>query len=460
MRVLAVTIYPVPSFPNRENRSQTIQSFMSISRKAILSPWLALLLLSVLVRMAYGKFLLLDLWPGDASWYMDAAQALATNGWADPYWPPALPHFLAGGLLLGIGPHWLGMVISLGFWVVFFWVLKTVVFERGNNPKGWLLKGIFLLFPAFIHQSVVPLTYLPVTILILMAWQWVAGSWGGHPLKEKIGLGTVLGLMALFRAASLVMWPVFLVGYAWNRGSWKSALIPGIIAIAMVGVWEARLYTQEDQLILVNSANSYNLYLGNNPWTPNDKTWLLGSEDLHHHPDYSAFYDQLDSVKALPGPHQNEAFRKLAWRHIAAHPLEFAQRVGSRFATLLSFDTLAGATMYKQSHAWGIFLLLLDALCYISLVVLAWLGWTGSKWRSNERLLWLGVCFSYMLPYLLAFSHPTYHLPLLSMFAWAAYRGDPFSWQDLKSRSWSSWGILGIFLAIQILWIANMMGEL
>lgn len=433
---------------------------MSNSRDSILSPWLALLLLSVLVRLAYGKFLLLDLWSGDASWYMEAAQALVNKGWADPYWPPALPHLLAGGLFLGIGHHWLGMVLGLGFWVLFFWVLRTVVFERGNNPKGWLLKGIFLLFPAFIHQSVVPLTYLPVAILMLMAWQWVAGSWGGHPLKEKIGLGVVLGLMALFRAASLLMWPVFLLGYAWNRGSWKSILIPAAIAIMILGIWEARLYAQEDQLILVNSANSYNLYLGNNPWTPDYKTWLLGSEDLHHHPDYTAFYEQIDSVRALPSLEQDGAFRKLAWNHIAAHPLEFAIRVGTRFATLLSFDTLAGATMYKQSHGWGILLLILDACCYIALLILAWLGWTGTKWRSNEHLLWLAVCISYMLPYLLAFSHPTYHLPLLSMFAWSAYRGDPFSWKALKTRSWMSWIILTVLLAFQVVWIVNMVGEL
>lgn len=433
---------------------------MLSTRDSVLSPWLALLLLSVLVRLAYGKFLLLDHWPGDASWYMEAAQALVARGWADPYWPPALPHLLASGLFLGIGHHWLGMVVGLGFWVLFFWVLRTVVFERGNNPKGWLLKGIFLLFPAFIHQSVIPLTYLPVAILMLMAWQWVAGSWGGDPLKEKIGLGVVLGLMALFRAASIAMWPIFLLGYAWNRGQWKAIIIPSLIAIVMVGAWELRLYTQEHRFIMVNSANSYNLYLGNNPWTPDYKTWLLGSKDLHDHPDYTAFYTQIDSVKSLPVLEQDHAFRYLAWQHIYAHPGEFITRVGTRFATLLSFDTLAGATMYKQSHAWGMLLLILDALCYITLVVLAWWGWNGKKWRSNERLLWLGICLSYMLPYLLAFSHPTYHLPLLSMFAWSAYRGDPFSWKDLRSRSWLSWMILGILLALQVVWVVNMEGEL
>lgn len=433
---------------------------MRISNNTVFSRWLALLLLSVLLRLAYGKFLLLDHWPGDALWYMDYARMLFAEGLVDPYWPPALPHLLAGGLSLGIGQHWLGTMIGLGLWVLFFWVLRTVVFERGDSGKGWLLKAIFLLFPAFIHQSVVPLTYLPVTILMLMAWQWTAGSWGGHPLWEKIGLGVVLGVMALFRAASLAMWPIFLLGYAWNRGTWKALVIPSLTACMILGIWETRLYQQEDRFIMVNTANAYNFYLGNNPWTHDYKTWLLGSEDFHDHPDYQAFYAQIDSVRSLPAIKQDQAFKSLAWQHIGTHPGEFLKRVAARGATLLSFDTLAGATMYRQSPAWGIVLLLLDAICYLALLLLAWLGWSGSKWRSNERLLWLGICLSYMVPYLLAFAHPTYHLPLLGMLAWAAYRGDPFSWKEIRSRSWLSWGVLACLLACQVIWIVNMVGEL
>ena len=433
---------------------------MSLSRNPILSPWLALLLLSVLVRIAYGKFLLADHWPGDASWYMEAAQALVEKGWADPYWPPGLPHLLAGGLVLGIGHHWLGMVISLGLWVLFFYVLRTVVFSRGNSSKGWWLKAIFLLYPAFIHQSVVPLTYLPVAILLLMAWQWMAGSWGGNPWKEGTGLGLVLGLMVLFRAASMVMLPVILLGYAWNRGQWKSMILPGVIALTMIGLWESRIYQQEERWVMVNTANSYNFYLGNNDWTPDYKTWLLGSEDFQHHPDYSAFYQEIDSVRALPATSQEEAFRTLAWDHIQSHPVEFLIRAGSRLATLMSFDTLAGATMYKQSKGWGIILLLMDALCYVALLLMAWHGWSGKKWHSRERFLWLALVAAYILPYLMAFAHPTYHLPLLGLFAWSAFRGDKFSWAQLKDRSIWSWLLLAVLMSFQVLWLVNMVGEL
>lgn len=433
---------------------------MSLTRNPILSPWLALLLLSVLVRIAYGKFLLLDHWPGDASWYMEAAQALVEKGRADPYWPPGLPHLLAGGLVLGIGHHWLGMVISLGMWMLFFYVLRTVVFSRGNSSKGWWLKAIFLTYPAFIHQSVVPLTYLPVAILLLMSWQWMAGSWGGNPWKEGTGLGIVLGLMVLFRAASMVMLPVILLGYAWNRGQWKSMILPGLIAMTMIGLWESKVYQQEERWVMVNTANSYNFYLGNNDWTPDYKTWLLGSQDFHDHPDYTAFYAEIDSVRGLPDHRQEAAFRQLGWDHIQAHPVEFCLRAGSRLATLLSFDTLAGATMYRQSKGWGILLLAMDAICYIALLLMAWYGWSGKRWRSRERFLWLALGAAYILPYLMAFAHPTYHLPLLGLFAWSAFRGDAFSWAHLKQRSVWSWGILAVLMSFQVLWLVNMVGEL
>ena len=433
---------------------------MSSNQSSILSPWLALLLLSVLLRVAYGKFVLADHWPGDASWYLQAAESLVDNGWVDPYWPPGLPHLLAGGLFLGIGEHWLGMVVAIALWVVFFWVLRTAVFERQSNTRGWWIKAIFVVYPAFLHQSVVPLTYLPVAILLLMCWQWTCGTWGGPPWQEQVGLGLSMGLMALFRGASIAIWPVFLVAYMWSRGGWKHILVPTALAFLVLGAWEMKLYHQEDRFVWINTANSYNFYLGNNPWTPDYKTWLLGSHDLHGDPGYTAFYEQIDSVRSLPAAQQEVAFRELGWAHISAEPLHFLSRAISRLATLLSFDTLAGATIFRQSRIWGIIFLVLDAACFLALLLLAWYGWDNGHWYPREKLLWLSICAAYSLPYLLAFAHPTYHLPLMPMFAWAAFRADGFSWKNLANRPVRSWVVLGFLLLCQVIWVWNMAGSL
>ncbi len=429
---------------------------MSSNQSSVLSPWLALLLLSVLVRLAYGKFILADHWPGDASWYLEAAQSLHDSGWIDPYWPPGLPHLLAGGMCLGISTKWLGMTLSLGMWVLFFWILRTVVFERQTNSRGWWLKAIFLVFPAFIYQSVVPLTYMPVTILLLMCWQWIGGTWGNVPWKEQLGLGLSMGLMALFRGASVALWPILLAGYFWSRQSWKGLILPAAVAVLVLGLWEARLYQQENRLIWINTANSYNFYLGNNPWTPEYKTWLLGSHDFQDHPEYEELYAEIDSVRALSDGTQELAFRRLAWQHIREEPGEFLIRATSRLMTFLSFDTLAGATMYRQSKVWGMVMLALDALCYMTLLVMAWYGWGSGKWLHRERLMWLAVCAAYTMPYVLAFAHPTYHLPLLPMFAWAAFRAKEFSWESLRIRHWSAWLLLGSLVVIQGIWIWKM----
>ncbi|MDP5170460.1 MAG: hypothetical protein NWR72_09450 [Bacteroidia bacterium] len=425
-----------------------------------MSPWLALMLGSVLLRLIYGKFLLSDHWPGDAHWYKDAAEALLQKGWLDHYWPPALPHLLAGGMWLGIPQEWLGMCIGLGMWILYFWVLISVVFPLGNSQRGWWIKAIFAIFPAFVHQSVVPLTYLPVAILLLMSWQWAIGAWGGSTLRDGLGLGICLGLMVLFRGASLALWPVMLWGYAWQRDRWQVAILPALIALVMVLGWEARLYQQEGRWIAINSANSYNLYLGNNAWTPDYRTWILGSQDLHGDAHFEPFYTQLDSVRALPVEQQDHAFQALAWQRISTHPGEFALRIGTRLATLFSFDTLAGATLYKQAPLWGMISLIADAICYLLLLLMAWWSWRSNAWRRGEKILWLLTVGAYSLPYLLAFSHPTYHLPLLPLFAWAAVKGESFSFTKLKRRSWFSWLILVVFLLFQVAWVINMADRL
>lgn len=415
------------------------------------------MLASVLLRVLFGQYLLHDHWVGDAAWYKGAADALLREGWADPYWPPGLPHLLAGAMWLGINHAWLGMGVGLGLWVLYFWSLKSVVFlEDKDHEQGWWLKLIFALYPAFVLQSVVPLTYLPVAILLLMGWQWACGAWGGSSIRDGVGLGVTLGLMVLFRGASLALWPALLWGYAYHRERWQVILLPLVLATLMVGAWEMRLYQQEDRWIFVNSANSYNLFLGNNEWTPDLRTWWLGSQDLTDHSDYDGFYETIEQVRSLPEAAQDEAFRALAWEHIRSHPQQFMLRVASRFVTLFSFDTLASATIYKTSPAWGISMLALDALCYLLLIVLAWWGWGSQSWHLGERMLWLAVVGSYSLPYLLAFSHPTYHLPVLPLLAWAAMKGGPFRRSMLMRRSTLSWAVLSFFLLIQLLWIWNM----
>ena len=428
-----------------------------MSKPSSQAPWLSLLLGSVLLRLLYGRWVLHDHWVGDAGWYRQAAEGMR-QGHMDPYWPPGLPAWLAGEMWLGIPQHWLGLATGLLFWTLFFWVLKAVVFPPGNKPQGWWIKVVFALFPAMIHQSVVPLTYLPVTVLVLMAWQWSSGNWGGPTWREGLGLGTVLGWMVLFRAASLALWPVLLWGYAWQRGKWRFVTIPLLVATAWVGVWEVALWKQEQRWVLVNSANSYNFYLGNNPWTPLDHGWVLGSHDFRADTAFAGLYAEVDSVRALPATEQDIAFRELAWSHILADPQGFFIRLMSRAWVLLSFDTLAGATLSQAGgHPWLVGgVLVLDAICFLALLAGAWWGWCSrGHWRRGERGLWLAACIAYSLPYLVAFAHPSFHLPLLPLFAWAAMKGGSLSVEAVWQKKWKDWTLLGLLLALQVFWVIS-----
>lgn len=422
--------------------------------------WLLILTGSVLLRMAYGTWLLPDLWPGDAVWYKQGADFLLQQGWADPYWPPGLSHLLAGATALLGDQAWIGMWVGLLLWLIFFMLLLRALMPYVQHWQGWGIMALFAIYPAFVHQSVVPLTYLPVAICLLVSWQYASGGWGSGDWKDGLVLGIMLGLMVLFRGASLALWPVVLWGYWQQREGLRVLILPLLTALLLVGSWEYRLYQQEDRWIFINSANSYNFYLGNNPWTPTYQTWLLGSHDLRENPELAGFYATVDSVRALPEGEQEQTFRRLAWQQIGAHPGEFVMRAVFRIATLFSYDSMAAGNLYGHRPGWSYLLLGLDALAFILLGLAAWWAWGHPDWRWQERVLWVAMLAAYSLPYVLAFSHPTYHLPLLPLFALAAAKAPAWSWQRLRSRSLFSWVFLTWFAIVQGMWTLHLAGWL
>ncbi|MEL7533198.1 MAG: hypothetical protein AAFN10_17915, partial [Bacteroidota bacterium] len=105
--------------------------------------------------------------------------------------------------------------------------------------------------------------------------------------------------------------------------------------------------------------------------------------------------------------------RDLALSHIKNEPKRFVYRLWQRFKLFWAFDTFTAATLRERSPALAVGVQLWEMLCYG--VIWAWgfgCWWNGSPPQNFAALLWP---LFYLLPYLLAFSHPTYHLPLLPL---------------------------------------------
>jgi len=228
------------------------------------------------------------------------------------------------------------------------------------------------------------------------------------------------------------------------------------------------------RFIWINEANSRNFFLGNNPYTDSYKTWWLGS----HHTDDHQFLEYQNRILALPDSEQGKAYTQLAISHIKTNPVDFLLRSFNRFRVFWAFDTFTGATYLQdyQGNRWiGVLFLLLDAVCYCLIlfgaIFLFPFVWLRKQFYTIPLILIGAFTFLYAFPYWLAFSHPTYHLPILSfilLIALIGYREMKYTIapKGLCHISWSSiplWGrkwilTLGAFgIYIQLEWIFRML---
>ncbi|MEM9983530.1 MAG: hypothetical protein AAF804_00410 [Bacteroidota bacterium] len=409
-------------------------------------------LVSLIPRIALLGYLYPELLLGDAQYYWEEAIQLSLGEKPSFYWPPLLPFWLSGWIRI-LGVHtWVAAWASLCLWGAFF-----MVFARQKELKDEARKGLLILFsfyPAFIYQSIVPLSQLPMALLILMAMR----AWLKHARSyEFILAGVLVGLTALLRPASLSIWPV-LAMMPTSLGV-RSRFLWLIPALLLVLGWVQYVQLQTGQWILVNQASSYNLFIGNHPNSPHYKNWWLGSHLSRGDPQFEDYYQTLDSIRSLPAATQDRAFQEAARSYVIQEPLTFLRRAWNRMKVFWTFDTLAGASLSKFDPILGLFLLGLDALLFM--LFLGWVlgGMIDQKSLSKRQGVLIGLVLSYQLPYLLAFSHPSYHLPVLVILALMPHSfSSPAGVSSRAKRIWLG-AMVGLLL-IQAEWIWHMSGSL
>jgi hypothetical protein len=413
--------------------------------------WLLVLWLgSVVVRIGYAWWLFPHWLAGDAGDYWAEASRWIAGQPPGIYWPPGLPLWLAlVRSLLGSAP-WVAVLASLLLWSLLFEQMAWL--SRGASPRRRLaLLGLFSLYPAFIHQSVVPLSHLPVACLLLA----LLGGLQLAPSPSRAAwLGGILGLAALFRPGTLALGPFLLGWWLWSspRRTWTSRGMVVLLfllgcALPILG-WRQLAPELRAQRALINTATPYNVFIGNQPETPHYRSWWLGSHQEREDAAFASYYARLDSIRALPTHEQSQAWLAEAWRQVRDAPGTFARRVWNRSKVFWAFDTLAGASLSRSHPLAGRLLVACDAAAYLLLMTLVLTRWVAGDGREG---IWLGLTLAYMLPYLLAFSHPTYHLPILPVLGLWALRQPRASLPQGKRR-WA-WVLVWLsLLAIQVEW--------
>ncbi|MDX1908513.1 MAG: hypothetical protein SF053_15865 [Bacteroidia bacterium] len=411
----------------------------------------AILTAGLLVRILYAGWRGSGLYTGDAVYYMAQADNLARGLPLNLYWPPGLPVLLA--VFQQLTKNALPVpVLMISVWLVFVRELECWLQDKVSRSSLNLLHLVFALYPAYIHHATAPLSHLPVALCLVAALRHLDGAAPGWRAGVRAGgAGLLLAAAILIRPATVLLVPAGLV-----RLRRPLPVVCWLLAaLGPVTAWNLHLREETGRWIFVNESNSYNFFLGNSPWTDAYATWDLGSHEFRDDPAYAGLYTFRDSVEALPAATRDAAWSAAAWSYIGADPGGFVLRTLSRFRTFWAFDTYTAGSLDPTASVLRISVLGLDASLYLLLLGLALAGLCIRPAPTGRlALIWVAA---YMLPYLLVFSHPTYHLPVMALLALPAgqaldYRGSlPHPW------IWIGWGGM---LLIQAEWIAYMADRL
>lgn len=368
-------------------------------------------------------------WPaadfgGDAESYTRVAEGiLAGKGW-DPYWPPAWPAWLTGVLALGgrkcVLLHMVLWYLA-GAWLADMW-LKN----KGRSfPERALFQGIWAVLPTAVVQGSLPFSQMPFTVCLMGALllDHFFQKKNNHPWRS----GFLWAINTLLRPASASL--VF-VRFSQKELRIPKSAVPFAIALLLpVLAWTGWISWQEKRVVAVSDANAYNFFLGNHADTPDYSTWWLGSHGDPKAESQVAFRNDLGRIEALPAKARQSAFRSEAWRYISHHPAQTLKRIASRFRVFWAFDTYGAA--YLPSGKWQYAGLALEALFFTSWLLGVFISILHKMPGTTWVLVFVGL---FMAPYLLAFSHPIYHFPLVPILAPWAFSG----WQVLLKgpRSW------------------------
>lgn len=381
--------------------------------------------LGVAARLFYLHLIAHQPFMSDAANYNDMAADLIQGRHYVPFWPPGLPLYLApvkslfGHSVLPIRLAMLALYPALSFFLY-----RTAVNLTGQAACGNIALLCLASSPGMICASVEPVTELPSAMLLTLVACCLLRS-NSSGLYLSLVLGTAIGCMALIRPGSLVILlfvPFYLL---WRTRNLVSAMAVCLVPALMVGAWVAYVHQTTGRLVMINTANAENLYLGNNPYTPLYRTWWLGS---HHELDNTLALATYPDTAADPIAAQAR-YSTLAWDYIERHPGLFVLRSFNRVCVFFALDTYAGAYLietYAFPKLIGLTVVALDSVIYCAIgigSILYIASLSDLNKRSTHGWILIGLSLIYASPYFLAFSHPRYHFPIepLLMVAAAAF---------------------------------------
>jgi hypothetical protein len=441
-----------------------------------------ILLAAVVLRLGVLFLVADEPLASDSAGEFAEARLLAAGTPHEPWLPPGLPCFLALVHRLGGGEFiarasmllWFLALALLGYRLVLDAAQEERWTEEGRRAAQFganLYLALFACYPVYVLASVETMSHLPAAVGLMASALLTLRVGRGAGTATAVVLGCVVGATALIRPAALLLIAAVPVYLAVKLKKPLKPLAVFLPAVGVVGLWFLVAHQMTGYFLFINQANTWNLFLGNNPYTPLYRTWWLGSHGSGS--GAPAGFDRLvREIQNLQASRQSGGYAASAWEEIARRPDLFLVRSLSRVRTFLATDSFTGSQLVKVYGLplWvGLAAIAADGALYVGLagavIAALFAGRRALPERDALRVL-LGISLLYALPYLVSFSHPTYHIPttpllgvVAAVFAGRLRRGDV--WEKLKKsrkRRVGLWIAAALFVAIQVEWLVVMAG--
>jgi 4-amino-4-deoxy-L-arabinose transferase-like glycosyltransferase len=364
------------------------------------------------------------------------------------YWPPGTSYFLWPGYEL-FGVHAVVarlMTIAASVLAV---VTSTLLAARVLRDRRAVMATGFVvaLAPEIVLMSSQPYSFDLTLLAINCTALGVLIGWETGRLRWYVFAGLSLGFGALTRPSTLsivlVLIGLLVVLGRRLRGAELRRLLVGAAALAVcagIVMFPAVRHNHavgQGWTLSVN--NDQNLWLGNNPYTPNYKTYWLGQHDPAYFGPVIRDYMLRFVYGSNPTPEQRTRARNEAKRYVLAHPAVTGLRTVNRVRAFWGFPyTISNniRTDWHKGNAAFAVTLFFEAGGYVlfGLLAIAAAVFARPLIRGPRAVFLLLLVGAFELPYALDFSGGRWHYPVLGLVA--PFAGLGLAWLTADRDRW------------------------
>jgi 4-amino-4-deoxy-L-arabinose transferase-like glycosyltransferase len=351
-----------------------------------------------------------------------------SGGYPTAVWPPGYPALVAVPYrLFGHDPAFARAinVIAAGVSIVLVYAIGRRLF---SPQVGLVAAALLAVFPGQIYFASLMVTETVFTALLLaLIWVLVLVTDGPRPppLVAAVGVGVLLGAMALVRSegvmlvlVALVFWRLLVPGWrAWSP--YAGLLLVG--AAVVILPWTVRNYVTMGGFVLTSSGGAHTFWAGHHDGIYEEQ----GLADIR------AALEREREYEDLPYPERELEFENdlldEALRYAVNHPITELANLRLK-AFYLFRDDASGLDWIQvrptipeddqQIFAW------IANGFYYGVLLYALLGLVlDRRWRDRRHVLLLLVFCVWVATHLLFLPNPRYHAPLTPILALTAATG-------------------------------------